>query len=184
MHISAQKLSWVDTQSHSLYVGLELRVAIIAHNSFNRADDILRSLMTCNQHLNSLNQSFTVETHQVLQRLHFIDHILGQILREWWLLLPRLFVKNDHQTPHLLQILHLRPDEVLVSLDTDYWYAVVAHVCHDIIHAFSQFLVACWAALAGAIWPFRILTHATLATFATLARFWTSMATALQVNIP
>ena len=78
-----------------------------------------------------------MEVHQVLHGLHFVDDVLGQELRQRRVLLTSGFVQDDDEAPNLLQVLHLRADQILVTLQADYWHTVVAHVAHDLSNQLS-----------------------------------------------
>lgn len=79
-----------------------------------------------------------MEVHVILDCVDLFEDVFGEELGQWGLLLPRLLVKHDDQGADLLQILHLGPNQVLVTLDTHNGYAIVAHVSDDVTHKLSQ----------------------------------------------
>lgn len=75
-----------------------------------------------------------MEIHMFLDGLHLFHDVLCQKLGQWGQFLTRCFVKHHHEAACLLQILYICPNQVLISLDSDYGYTIVAHICHNFSH--------------------------------------------------
>lgn len=53
-----------------------------------------------------------------------------------------LFIQDYDKTTNLLQVLDLGTDQILVSLDPDNRYAIVAHVSDDLANQLAQLVMS------------------------------------------
>ena len=56
--------------------------------------------------------------------------------------MARCFIENDDKGANLLQVLHLRPDQVLVPFDAHYWNPIVSHIAHDFADKLSELVMS------------------------------------------
>ena len=110
--------------------------------------------MTTNKHLNCFYKALVVEIHVILDRLYLFDYVLCEELGKWRQFLPTCLIEYYDQASSLLQVLHFRADQVLVSLDSNDWNAIVSHVCDDFGNQFSQLIMS---RTFTAYWTFHVL---------------------------
>ena len=73
--------------------------------------------MVCHKHLNCLHKVLIMETHKILNRLHFLDNILCKELGERRFLLTRNFIENYNKTSesNIASIMQLENGAVVVA---------------------------------------------------------------------
>ena len=78
--------------SHTGDIGLQLDVTIFAHLALHDADDLFGCLVVDHKHLNSLNEVFIMELHEIFNGLNLLDDVFSQELGQRRLLLSCSFV--------------------------------------------------------------------------------------------
>ena len=136
-------VSYYSLKSDRINIGLQLNISILTYLTFHRVDYILWGLMTTYEHFNRFYKALVMEVHMILNGLYFFHNIFGEELWQRWQFLPARLVKHNNQAARLLQVLHFSSNHVLVSLDSNNWDAIVAHISDNLCDQLTQLVMSC-----------------------------------------